>query len=391
MSEKNLDVMAECKALSDADLVLAVKFLAERARHNEIRLLAHLAEFDSRRLCVEVGFRSLYEYCTGTLGFDEHESYRRIRAARVVRGFPEAMRALENRRITIAALVVLSPWLERENVGPWLKTAEGKSKRELEALVAARYPQAPQPDVVRRLPNVPMIVSGAPPHAFEALASTSTSPNVQFSGPDEQAVGVNGQIEGASPGVIEWPTLSPSAERLQWGWQQLAPISADRVRVGFDAAAVVGSLIERARQILRHKYPEGRLEDLIREALETYLDRKDPQRRLDMKAAKAEALADGAAAPHERLPTSFLRTWAAGRYIPAKVKSAVWQRDDGRCAWREPDGTVCGSKDWLEYDHIRAFARGGRSDDARNVRLLCRVHNTASALAAGLSAGPASA
>ncbi len=392
VSEKNMDVIAECKALSDTDLVCALKFLAERARHNEIRLLAHLSEFDSRRLCVETGFRSLYEYCTGTLGFDEHESYRRIRAARVVRGFPEAMRALENRRVTIAALVVLSPWLERENVGPWLKTAEGKSKRELEALVAARYPQAPQPDAIRRLPNAPMIVSGAPPYAFEAMASTSTSPNVQFSGvSDAQAVGASVQGEGTPPGVVEWPTLPSPAERLQWGWQQLSPISAERVRVGFDAAAIVGSLIERARQILRHKYPEGRLEDLIREALETYLDRKDPQRRLDMKAAKAEAVADGAATPHERLPTSFLRTWAAGRYIPAKVKSAVWQRDDGRCAWREPDGTVCGSKDWLEYDHIRPYAKGGKSEDARNVRLLCRVHNQASALAAGLSAGPASA
>ncbi len=130
---------------------------------------------------------------------------------------------------------------------------------------------------------------------------------------------------------------------------------------------------------------------MIREALEAYLDRKDPQRRLDMKAAKAEAVAEGNAATHERLPISFLRTWAAGRYIPARVKSAVWQRDDGRCAWREPDGRVCGSKEWLEYDHIRPYAKGGKSEDARNVRLLCRVHNQQSAIAAGFSAGPPAA
>ena len=383
MNEESPNIMAECEKLSDADLVRELKFLADRARHNEIRLVAHMSVFDSRRLCVSEGFRSLYEYCTGTLGFDEGESYRRIRAARVVRAYPQAMAALEKRRVTISSLVVLSPWLERENVGPWLKTAEGKTRRELEALVAARYPQAPMPDVIRHLPERPIIVSGAPPHAFEAERSSSTAP-----------VPVAVPIEGCADGttnIIEWPTLGSAAERLAWGWQQMSPISADRIRVGFDAASVVGSLIERARQILRHKYPEGRLEDLIREALETYLDRKDPQRRLDMKAAKTSAISEGGSGAHERLPTSFLRTWAAGRYIPAKVKSAVWQRDDGRCAWRESDGTVCGSKDWLEYDHIRAFAKGGRSDDARNVRLLCRVHNTASALAAGLSAGPASA
>ena len=172
----------------------------------------------------------------------------------------------------------------------------------------------------------------------------------------------------------------------------MSPVSANRVRVGFDAASIVAQLIERVRQILRHKYPEGRLEDLIREALEAYLDRKDPQRRLELKAAKAERVAERPAPDdHDRLPTRFLRAWACGRYIPAKVKSAVWARDDGRCAWRDLDGTVCGSKDWIEYDHLRPFAKGGRSDDARNIRLLCRQHNQAASMEAGFSAGPACA
>ncbi len=172
----------------------------------------------------------------------------------------------------------------------------------------------------------------------------------------------------------------------------MSPVSADRVRVGFDAASIVAQLIERIRQILRHKYPEGRLEDLIREALEAYLDRKDPQRRLELKAVKAACVAERPAPDdHDRLPTRFLRAWACGRYIPAKVKSAVWARDDGRCAWRDLDGTVCGSKDWIEYDHLRPFAKGGRSDDARNIRLLCRQHNQAASKDAGFSAGPACA
>ncbi|MBI3289296.1 MAG: hypothetical protein HYZ74_07240, partial [Elusimicrobia bacterium] len=133
----------------------------------------------------------MYEYCTGTLGFDEHESYRRIRAARIIRGFPEAKAALEKRRVTIAALVVLAPWLEPGNVGQWLKVAEGKSKRELEALVAARYPQAPQPDAIRNFPAAPVAPAGAPPQAMEVVMSPSTAP--------------------------------------PWSWQQLSPVSAERV------------------------------------------------------------------------------------------------------------------------------------------------------------------
>lgn len=366
----NGDALTECERLTDADLVRETKFLADHSRRNEIRLLEHLAEFDARRLCLEEGHRSLYEYCTLVLGFEDGEAYRRIRVARVIRAYPEALSALAQKKVTASALVVLSPWLERSNVKEWLAAATGKTRRELEALVAARYPQAPQPDAVRNFPAHPLVVSGAPPQAIE--------------------------VEGPRPSATD-PGL-----RLEEGWQQLSSVSADRVRVGFDAASVVAQLIGRVRQILRHKYPEGRLEDLIREALEAYLDRKDPQRRLELKAAKAESAAEDAApAPEndERLPTRFLRAWAAGRYIPAKVKSAVWARDDGRCAWREPDGTVCGSKDWIEYDHLRPFAKGGRSDDPRNIRLLCRVHNQAAAEAAfgrracepGFSAGQASA
>ncbi len=362
MNGKPSGLLADCERLTDAELVRETKFLADRTRYNEVRLLEHLAEFDARRLCLEEGHRSLYEYCTLVLGFEEGEAYRRIRVARVIRAFPEALTALTLKRVTASSLVVLSPWLERTNVTEWLTTAAGKSRRELEALVAARYPQAPQPDAVRNFPFHPLVVSAVPPRTLE----------------------VEGAIMGApaADAAVSNPA-DPSCQavsRLEEGWQQLAPVSSGRVRVGFDAASIVAQLIERVRQILRHKYPEGRLEDLIREALEAYLDRKDPQRRLELKTAKAEC---GTEAPapedHQRLPTRFLRAWACGRYIPAKVKSAVWARDDGRCSWRDKDGTVCGSKDWIEYDHLRPFAKGGRSDDARNIRLLCRVHNQAAA------------
>jgi hypothetical protein len=158
------------------------------------------------------------------------------------------------------------------------------------------------------------------------------------------------------------------------------PLSLERVRVGFDAAAVLVGLIDRAKLILRHKYPEGRLEDILREALEILIERKDPRKRLGLKAGGADVRLAPAPAPGRP---------AAGRgdrYVPARVKRAVWQRDDGRCSWRFDDGRLCGSRDALEFDHVRPFARGGRSDEARNVRLLCRLHNRLAAEEAGLIA-----
>jgi hypothetical protein len=56
------------------------------------------------------------------------------------------------------------------------------------------------------------------------------------------------------------------------------------------------------------------------------------------------------------------------RMIPTSVKVEVWKRDKGQC-------TTCGATTGLHYDHILPFSRGGRSDDARNIQILCARHN----------------
>ena len=49
--------------LSDDDLVAKVKALAGSEREATAILVAHLAEFDSRRLYLGAGFSSLFTYC----------------------------------------------------------------------------------------------------------------------------------------------------------------------------------------------------------------------------------------------------------------------------------------------------------------------------------------
>ncbi len=56
------------------------------------------------------------------------------------------------------------------------------------------------------------------------------------------------------------------------------------------------------------------------------------------------------------------------RMIPTSVKVEVWKRDKGQCR-------KCGEATGLHYDHILPFAKGGRSDDVRNIQILCARHN----------------
>jgi hypothetical protein len=56
------------------------------------------------------------------------------------------------------------------------------------------------------------------------------------------------------------------------------------------------------------------------------------------------------------------------RVIPTTVKLAVWQRDGGRC-------TKCGATEDLHFDHVIPWSKGGSSNTADNVQLLCGKHN----------------
>lgn len=154
----------------------------------------------------------------------------------------------------------------------------------------------------------------------------------------------------------------------------LLPSGEERVQFTFAGGGDLRSDVERAREVMRHKYPAGRLEHLFAAAMKLLLDKHDPQRKLARKAArvaraqfeKAEGVAKAgspAAPPAE-----------PSRRIPEAVKQAVWARDEGRCAFIA-DGKRCNGRDFLEIDHKLPFALGGPSDDPANLRLLCRPHN----------------
>jgi hypothetical protein len=58
------------------------------------------------------------------------------------------------------------------------------------------------------------------------------------------------------------------------------------------------------------------------------------------------------------------------RSIPRAIKIAVWRRDGGKCV-------ACGTVDRLHFDHIVPISKGGTSNTADNLQLLCARHNLA--------------
>lgn len=56
------------------------------------------------------------------------------------------------------------------------------------------------------------------------------------------------------------------------------------------------------------------------------------------------------------------------RLIPTAVKLQVWQRDGGKCV-------RCGATEDLHFDHVIPWSKGGSSNTADNIQLLCGKHN----------------
>jgi hypothetical protein len=71
--------------LSDSDLLTEIARAAGAERHTTSQLLALLAEVDTRRLYLGLGYASLFVYCTQALHLSEAAAYSRITAARSTR------------------------------------------------------------------------------------------------------------------------------------------------------------------------------------------------------------------------------------------------------------------------------------------------------------------
>ena len=62
------------------------------------------------------------------------------------------------------------------------------------------------------------------------------------------------------------------------------------------------------------------------------------------------------------------------RYVPLAVRRVVSERDGGQCTFTSADGHRCGSRKYLQFDHIVPRAHGGEAT-VENTRLRCRAHN----------------
>ena len=301
------------RALGDDELLAALRSLVQRDNELLAELLSHLAELDQRRLYLDLGFPSLHAYCTTALGMCESTAGRRITAARVCRKFPDVLSRVAKGELHLSAVCSMSPHLDWNNAPELIEVCKNQSRRKVDEILAARFPRADVREKVR-----------------------------------------------------------------------LDPLSVDRYGLHFTIDAEALQELERVRELARHRLPGGELSELFKLAMRTLRIDLEKQR---FSAGKKPRIrkATAAAADAQSKPThTDVEPLGDVQHPPAEAEQAdvprrpsadvareVYTRDEGKCTFVAENGRRCGTRDFIEFDHIDPLGL----PSVANLRLRCRPHN----------------
>jgi hypothetical protein len=339
-------IMERFDHLINAELLRRLKELAQRERRATVDFLACLAEVDRRSATLEAGAGSLFTHCVSELHFSAGAAFIRTRAARAANRYPELYSLIHDGLVNITNLSMVYDHLK--NHPHLIQAIQGKSRLEVERLVAAIAPKRDRPDTIRVLSSPQ---SGGSLRLNSPAATSSTEGTPSHSENSGTPLTLSGET---SADQNAFPEIPPTVEG--------AVNQPARLQFSFTAGDDFLDALNKLRGILWHKHPHGRLEDILLEAISEFLERRDPER-------------------SRRLIKSRIRN-PHSRDIPAAVARHVAVRDGHQCSFVSSAGTRCIETKGLEIDHVTPWARGGRSDDPGNLRLLCRAHNQWAAIQA---------
>jgi hypothetical protein len=143
----------------------------------------------------------------------------------------------------LSGIAKLAPLLTEDNRETLLARAVGKTKRQIEELLAELTPKPDVPATMRKLP--------------ERREKTKTTPAPQL-GPDR----------------VEKLTPAPAPAKLA----VVEPLAPARYKVAFTASAELHDKLERLRALMRSKVPDGDLASIIEEAVTEKLERIESKR-----------------------------------------------------------------------------------------------------------------
>ncbi|MEK7356571.1 MAG: HNH endonuclease signature motif containing protein [Bdellovibrionota bacterium] len=315
------ELRMEIENLGDDELNTSAIGTASGQREMTAFLLRHLVEIQKRRLFSKYGCDSLHGYCRKVLSMCDPEAGRHVAAAKLLRDFPVIDEKFQAGTLSLTSLNQTQVFINREK-----KNGNVISKEEKLALINA--------------------VDGQSTRAVDKILVSKSKLEVQ---PVKEVV------------RLVAPELS-------------------RATIGLDEET--REHLDRLKEIWSHSMPGANYTDIIKRMARETRERLDPMKKAERAKTKKEKKASSrntspVTVKDRRAMTparDFFRP-ANREDIPAATHHALYLRDTGSCTFIDPEtGERCGSRHFLQPDHIIPVARGG-SNDLENLRLRCFAHN----------------
>jgi hypothetical protein len=275
------------------------------------------------------------------LHLGEGAAYKHVWAVRLARRYPHVLHAIAEGRVHLSGICELARHLTSANAPELIEAATHKTRREIQLMIAERFPKPDAPTLVMALPGAGVATTTSD----TSDSATSESNVMQLSckpSPGKVSPGDDGS-------VCSLQAIAPAYPRI-------TPIAPARFAMQLTINQETHDLIERAKDLLAHARPGCDVAQVLELALAEFVEKLEKRKFGDTHAPKAR------------------RALGDSRYIPSQVKRRVAERDCKRCTFVSEKGVRCAAREMLEFDHVKPVARGGRST-VDNVRLRCRAHN----------------
>lgn len=231
--------------LTDADLLARAHRVYGRSRECNADLLRVLIVINERRLHLKKAHPSLFEFCIKRLGMSNASAHRFSVAARLAAEFPELVGRVERGEIHLSTLVQMRHHLTAENANELLELARGRTRYQVEELLAAVAPRPDAPSRMRKLPT---------PRTAQSVAPVGRA---------------------------------------------LEPLAPERYRVQFTANRVTHDGIQHARDLMRHSNPTGDLDPVFEYCVRAGVERLEARQR-GLLRQRGRRTTDRARAPTSR-------------------------------------------------------------------------------------------
>lgn len=142
---------------------------------------------------------------------------------------------------------------------------------------------------------------------------------------------------------------NPEASRIE----RVRNVSEGMVELTVTLDTSTLELLKRTREVLAQKNTAPfTYANALFALAEYYLQKEDPVRQAERATSKESNKADP--------------------LVRAKQKAQA--RDKGKCQYNMPDGSICGSGQWVDLHHIKPKSEGGK-DTVENLITLCSAHH----------------